>query len=77
MNSMRAQQSLRAADVRVSNATCQKTKAVHELAGAPLINEFSQLQAKLFHANNLFWTVAWQHTTSSRRGHHPTGDLPY
>ncbi len=34
----------------------------HEPAGALLIDEFSQLQAKLLHANNFFWAVARQHT---------------
>ena len=58
MNGMTPMHSLRAADVRVANATRQKTKALHEPAGALLIDEFPQLQAKLLHANNLFWTVA-------------------
>ena len=61
MNGMTPQRSLRAADIRVGNATHLKIKALHEPAGALLIDEFSQLQAKLLHANNLFWTVARQH----------------
>ena len=61
-NGLTPQHSLRAPDVRISNATGRKTKALHEPAGALLIDEFSQLQVKLFHANISFWTVARQHT---------------
>ena len=60
MNAMTPQHSLRAADVRVANSSRRKVRAIHERAGALLIDEFSQLQAKLFHANNLFWSVARQ-----------------
>ena len=33
-------------------------QAIHVRAGALFIHEFSQLQATLSHANNLFWTIA-------------------
>mgnify|MGYP001413582745 CR=1 FL=1 len=33
-------------------------QAIHVRAGALFIDEFSQLQATLGHANNLFWTIA-------------------
>ena len=58
MNGMTPLHSLRAADIRVTNAARKKVKAIHEPAGALLIDEFSQLQARMLHANNLFWSVA-------------------
>ena len=33
-------------------------QAIHVRAGALFIDEFSQLQVTLSHANNLFWTIA-------------------
>ena len=61
LNGLTAAHSLRTANIRITNeATRKKTQAIHVNAGALLIDEFSQLQAQLFHANNLFWTVARQ-----------------
>ena len=62
MNCTSPQRSPRAADIRVRNAARAKISALHEPAGALMIDEFSQLQAQLLRATNLFWAIARRHT---------------
>ena len=49
----------------VGGSACGKTTMLLEVISPTLEAHFP-----------LFWTGAWHHTTSSRRGHHPTGELP-
>jgi hypothetical protein len=61
LNGLTPADSLRTATIRIHNEkTRRRTQAVHVRSGALFIDEFSQLQAMLYHANNLFWSVARQ-----------------
>ena len=61
LNGLTPADSLRTANIRIRNEKIRKrAQAVHVRSGALFIDEFSQLQSVLYHANNLFWTVARQ-----------------
>ena len=81
MNAMTPQHTLRAADIRVGNSCRSKVKAIHEPAGALLIDEFSQLDHIYFigttfraskfrgdHAAHLTW-IQKQGDNISQVGH--------
>ena len=59
LNGFKATDSLRTVNIRIRTDTMRKrTQAVHVKCGALFIDEYSQLPASLYHANNLLWTLA-------------------
>ena len=61
LNGLRPSDSLRTINIRIRTDTMRKRRqAVHSRSGALFIDEYGMLQAQLFHANNLYWTIARQ-----------------
>ena len=61
LNGIKPSDSLRTINIRIrTDAMRKRTQAVHNRSGALFIDEYGQLQAQLYHANNLLWTVARQ-----------------